>query len=170
MSSKTLRECLRRLDLIIYHSSRAAAGISILTMFLTVVVLVIARYVAQAPIFWGEELARYLMFYMIMMGSAVAIREDRHLRLRMVIDVFSPKMALWWERFLDLCLLIIAGVFFYQGLDMAIEDGIMTTPALRIAYFWVYLAFPIGAILMTIQLVAKQFNRIVSSEQSASEG
>lgn len=37
---------------------------------------------------------------------------------------------------------------------MAVDEMIMKTPALRISFFWVYLAFPIGAFLMMVQILA----------------
>ena len=169
MSSGPLPSALHWLDTVVYVASRIASGFTIIAMFSTVVILVIARYVAQAPIFWGEELARYIMFYMILLGSAVALREDRHLRLRIVIDIMPAALQRQWERFLDLCLLVIAAVLFYQGLDITIEDGIMITPALRIAFFWVYLAYPIGAALMVIQLIGKQFSGVKKPPKTAHE-
>jgi len=72
------------------------------------------------------------------------------------MDLFPPAVARWWERFLDLCLLVVAIAILYYGLDLTINDGMMMTPALRVAFFWVFLAFPIGAVLMLIQLVGKQ--------------
>ena len=38
---------------------------------------------------------------------------------------------------------------------MAVEEWIGKTPALRISFFWVYLALPIGACLMMVEIVAK---------------
>jgi TRAP-type C4-dicarboxylate transport system permease small subunit len=38
---------------------------------------------------------------------------------------------------------------------MACEEWIGRTPALRIRYFWIFLALPIGAFLMMVQMLAK---------------
>jgi TRAP-type C4-dicarboxylate transport system permease small subunit len=155
MPAKSVSGAGRRLDRCIFITTWATAGATIIAMFFVVVTLVIARYVAKAPFFWGEELARYTMFYMVMIGSAVAVREDRHLRLTLLIEAFPPALKRWWDRLLDLCVLAVLAVMVYQGLDLAREDGGMMTPALRIAYFWIYIGFPIGTGLMLIQLIAK---------------
>lgn len=36
---------------------------------------------------------------------------------------------------------------------MAISNIIKETPALRISFFWVYVALPLGALMMIIQIV-----------------
>ena len=41
------------------------------------------------------------------------------------------------------------------GFEMAREEWIGRTPALRVRYFWVFLALPVGALLMMVQMVAK---------------
>ena len=48
-------------------------------------------------------------------------------------------------------LVVTLVILFWHGLDVAREEGIMRTPALRIQYFWVFLAVPIGAVLMLVQ-------------------
>jgi TRAP-type C4-dicarboxylate transport system permease small subunit len=40
----------------------------------------------------------------------------------------------------------------------------MLTPALRIAYFWIYVAFPVGSALMLIQVAARNLPAINSQE------
>jgi TRAP-type C4-dicarboxylate transport system permease small subunit len=101
-------------------------------------------------------MARYSMFYMIMIGGAVAVREDRHLRLTLLIDRFPPALKRWWDWVLDFCVVVVLIVMVYQGADLAREDGGMMTPALRIAYFWIYIGFPIGTALMLLQVIARR--------------
>jgi TRAP-type C4-dicarboxylate transport system permease small subunit len=156
MRANALWSAVYRADRFILLTTWAIAGVTVIVMFTVVVTLVIARYVAKAPIFWGEEMARYSMFYMIMIGGAVAVREDRHLRLTLLIDRFPPALKRWWDWVLDFCVVVVLIVMVYQGADLAREDGGMMTPALRIAYFWIYIGFPIGTALMLLQVIARR--------------
>jgi TRAP-type C4-dicarboxylate transport system permease small subunit len=113
MRANALWSAVRRTDRFIFLTTWTIAGVTIIAMFTVVVTLVIARYVAKAPIFWGEELARFSMFYMIMFGSAVAVREDRHLRLTLLIERFPPTLRRWWDRCLDLLVLVVLAVMVY---------------------------------------------------------
>ena len=146
-----------RLDRAIQYLNAAAVAASLFGMFAVVSTTVVARYVFGIGIFWGEELARYLMIYMALLGAAVALRTDQHPRLTLVLMMLSPKWQRIMQGLTNLLLLIAILVLFWQGLDIAVEEGVMRTPSLRITYFWVFLALPIGAVAMFIQLVAMQF-------------
>lgn len=146
-----------RLDRAIQYLNGAAVAASLFGMFAVVSTVVIARYMFNVGIFWGEELARYLMIYMALLGAAVALRTDQHPRLTIVLLMLPPR----WQRIVamltKLLLLVAILVLFWQGLDIALEEGVMRTPSLRITYFWVFLALPLGAAAMFIQLIAMQF-------------
>jgi TRAP-type C4-dicarboxylate transport system permease small subunit len=60
---------------------------SLLFGALTVVVAlqVFTRFVLHAPFIWSEELARFLFFWVVLLGSAMSVRDRRHF----VLDV-SP--------------------------------------------------------------------------------
>jgi TRAP-type transport system small permease protein len=131
-----------------------ATGLLLGLMLLVVVILVVARYVFSIPIFGGDELARYLMFYMVMVGSTVAIRLDQHPRLTLVLAMLSERHQKCMRLVIDLMVALVLGVMFYHGLDMANEEAITSTPSLRWSFFWVYIAIPIGAATGLVELIA----------------
>ncbi|MHC4572510.1 MAG: hypothetical protein ACYS76_00010 [Planctomycetota bacterium] len=47
---------------------------------------------------------------------------------------------------------------------MAAEERIGKTAALRISFFWVYLALPIGSLLMMLEILAKHITGTKKSE------
>ena len=64
------------------------------------------------------------------------------------------------EFLVDLTVLFVVCMIFYWGVDLAVGDGNMRTPVLRWRFFWIYLAFPIGAGLSVLMLIGKQFQTI----------
>lgn len=142
-----------RLDRAIQYLLAALVGLSLLAMVTVVIVLVVARFVLGISLFWGEELARYLMIYMGFIGGAVALRAGQHPRLGIFAAMLpaGARRMLGW--LIDILMLVTLAVLFYQGLDIALNEGRMRTPALRIPYLWVFLAVPIGAAAMLIQLL-----------------
>lgn len=150
---------LKKIDSFINNLLSNITIILIIMMFLIVILEVISRYVMRVPFFWTEELARYLMFYMVMIGSSITLREERHPALLFIIEKFPKKFKKIWKIVLDILLVIVLLAIFKESLKMAIDALIMKTPALRIAFFWVYLGLPIGAILMLYEIVMKYINR-----------
>jgi len=123
-------------------------------MFIIVIIGIFFRYIINIPIFGTEEFARYIMFYMVMLGSAVAFREKKHPALLFVIQKFPINFLRVWNFVKDIIIIIILIIIFKEGYLMAVDEMIMKSPALRISFFWVYLAFPIGALLMIFQIIA----------------
>ena len=142
-----------RLDRALQVLLAASVAGSLLVMAGVVIGLIVARYIFGIGVFWGEELARYAMIYMGFLGAAIALRDNQHPRLTIFLDLMPWGVRRVVGVLSSLILLTVLGVLFWQGWDFAINEGRMRTPALRIAYFWIFLAIPIGAGAMILQLV-----------------
>ena len=147
----------RSVDRLLQVINAALTATALAAMFATVITLVVARFVFGIAMFWGEELARYLMIYMAFIGAAVAMRCNLHPRLTVFVSMMPAGVQRGLEVVVTLLLMVTLVILFWHGLDVAREEGIMRTPALRIQYFWVFLAVPIGAVLMLIQLLSRPF-------------
>jgi TRAP-type C4-dicarboxylate transport system permease small subunit len=146
---------LRRFDKGLLAATRIAVALLLAMMFVVIMWEVVARYVLASPAFWTEEFARYVMFYLVLVGSSVAIRQEAHPALRLITDKFSPRLRFLWRLLLDILIVIVLLMILVKGISMAVDEWIGRTPALRVRFFWVYLALPIGALLMMVQIVAK---------------
>lgn len=161
---------LLKADNIIFKTIRAVTAVLLLAMFIVIIMEVIFRYAFKSAPFWTEELARYIMFYMVLIGSSAAIRQKKHPALEFVIQNFNRRFRKCWDLLIDILIFFILIVILRQGYKMAVYEIIARTPALRISFFWVYLALPIGAVLMMVQIIAKYFfglsNRDISSNKT----
>jgi len=146
---------IRGFDDVLLKAIRATTGVLLAIMFVVIIFGVFFRYVLNSPAFWTEELARYIMFYMVLIGSASAIREERHPALTFVTDRFSRRFRTKWRFVLEALVFLVLAVVFWQGIVMAVEERIGLTAALRVSFFWVYLALPVGSLLMMFEIVAK---------------
>jgi len=143
---------------------RTATALVLAVMFIVIFLGVFLRYVLNTPAFWTEEAARCLMFYMVLIGSAAAIRQDRHPAIAFIIDKFGENSRRKWKSLLDVLVFIVLLVVFWQGILMAVEERIGRTAALRISFFWVYLALPVGALLMMLEIIARHLVRRKNSD------
>lgn len=145
----------RRLDAVLLRAIRVVTGLLLMIMFVIIASAVVFRYVLNSPPFWTEEFARYAMFYMVLIGSVAALKEERHPALKFVIKKFHVGFLHKWNFLLDALVFFVLIVVFWEGAFMAVDEWIGRTAALRISFFWVYLALPIGALLMMIQIITK---------------
>jgi len=143
-----------KFDEILFKFIKTLMSLLLAFMFVIIIIGIFFRYIINIPIFGTEEFARYIMFYMVMLGSAVAFREEKHPALLFVVQKFPIKILRAWNSIKDIIIIIILIIIFKEGYLMAVNEMIMKSPALRISFFWVYLAFPIGALLMISQIIA----------------
>ncbi len=132
---------------------------------------VIFRYVLNNSLVWGEEVLRFLAIWLIIVGSSLTVREDRHVAIDVLQSVVSNKRA---KMIFYIITRITAALFLIILLPGSIEliqkssNSIANT--VPITYFWVYLSFPVGAVLMIlsfISIIPRQVKAIKDEEVSS---
>lgn len=124
----------------------------------TVVILqVFFRFVIYVPFPWSEELARYLMIWMGLVGSFVALRRGRHIGVNSLVDCLPPALRRAAAIGLHLALIAFLALIAREGLNLALFNAAQKSPAMMIPMFYPYLAIPVGAALMIVELLAGLF-------------
>ncbi len=107
---------------------------------------VFQRYVLSRPLHFAEEMSVFLFLWIIMLGAIAAEKDDRHLTISVLVDALPARVA----KILDVVLSVVSiGVLLFAakiGLDLALASQTRVTQILRIPYFWLYLAFPVGCV------------------------
>ncbi|MHC4622266.1 MAG: TRAP transporter small permease [Planctomycetota bacterium] len=154
----------KRFDNTLLKAIRITTALLLMIMFVVIFFAVLSRYALNSPAYWTEEFARYVMFYMVLIGSAAAARQKQHPALTFVIQEFPIRLRRRWNLIIDGLVFFVLIVVFWQGCVMAAEERIARTPALRISFFWVYLALPIGSLLMMLDILAKHITGTRNNE------
>lgn len=145
-------------------ATRALLGGIMLVTSLLLFTNVIMRYVFNSPIFWAEELARYLMVWLIFLGAGELSAREGHISVNLITRLLGPQGNLVLQRTVGLiCLLFCAVLTYYSWRHtMRIRSAHQTTAALDLPMWWAYLAIPVGSALMTVRyaldLVGRQTN------------
>jgi TRAP-type C4-dicarboxylate transport system permease small subunit len=122
-------------------------------MAVTILAQVFLRYVVKASLPWSEELARYLMVWIGLMGASLAMHEGRHVgvtllterlrgRAKTVVTGCALLVVLWF-----LWLMVSQGTVLVQNIWQ------QRSPALSLPMVIPYAAIPLGAIFMTVQVL-----------------
>lgn len=128
-----------------------ATGIAI---SLIVFLQVLLRFTVQIPFPWSEEGARYLMIWMGMIGSAVAIRHARHIGVTLLVDHLPDSIQRGILLIVESAMVFFLVVLVKEGLKLSIKNFSQLSPAMDLPMFYPYLAVPVGAALMILELVA----------------
>ena len=137
---------MKTLDKIVSKFEELIAVIGLSAMTVITLVAVFFRYVLKDPIIWSEEAARYLMVWSTMLGISIATRQKAHLGIDIFISMAPKKIQRGLEIFSTL-MMIVMFVFLAIISIVFIQSAIRTgnvSPMLRIPFYIIYLALPLG--------------------------
>ncbi|MFS2139357.1 TRAP transporter large permease subunit [Duganella sp. Dugasp56] len=124
------------------------AALLVLAEIFILLAAVVSRYVFHQPLIWSDELASVLFIWLAMLGAVVALRRGSHMRMTALVDIASPAL----RKFLDLFAIVAALAYLLMiavpAYDFAVEEMMITLPALDISNVWRASALPAGVTLL----------------------
>lgn len=111
---------------------------------------VFSRYVMVRTFTWYDEIARGCFVWLTLLGAAVGVKRHAHFRLQIVVDRLSPRLRQATVFLLPLVVIIFAGVLIQQGLVFLELGKFQQTPVMGLPKTWIYVAIPIGGVLMIL--------------------
>ena len=108
---------------IIRNVNDAVVVVLFLAMTITVIIQVFFRFVIQSPLRWTEELARYLMIWLVLMASAIAMRNRSHLQVDVLTSALPQKPKRILTAIVDLLTIVFLCIMTYFGLSSTVYDG-----------------------------------------------
>jgi TRAP-type C4-dicarboxylate transport system permease small subunit len=127
-------------------------------MVLCVTWQIVSRYVLDNPSSWTEELARFLLIWIGLLGGSYAFHKRMHLGLDLLAERLSGRSLIVQNRVLNLIVIFFAATVLVGGGAMLIDltyELRQTSPALDIPMAYVYVSLPFsGMMLIFYALVA----------------
>lgn len=112
---------------------------------------VINRLVLHLPIIWSEEVARFLFFWVVLLGAALGVRNRRHFVLDLTTGRRRPagggRRRFFLDVFPDLCVLGFSAFLLFEGLAYLRAGLFRTATNSGINMVVVYAAIPVFAAL-----------------------
>jgi TRAP-type C4-dicarboxylate transport system permease small subunit len=148
-----------RLNLVLTY----VIGVLLAVMTVAVFTQVMVRFVLTAvgvnlSAAWTEEVARYVLIWVVFLGAGIGCRKRQLISLEFVVRALP---SLPGQAVVHLGLLLCLGFFgllISVGLAFMELGAVETSPVMQIPKAWVYAAMPAGAALMilnTVTLIAE---------------
>nr|WP_319387859.1 TRAP transporter small permease [uncultured Cohaesibacter sp.] len=140
------------------------------TMLVVLVALAIwqvfTRYVLKTPALFTEELLRFSMIWMGLLGAAYAFGIKEHLSLGILPSMLSGRKRKALVLFNDLVVLFFAFFILFLGGMRAVESSMQQfSPILRLPMGQVYYILPITAVLIFVLQGLNTILALTSSEE-----
>ena len=134
----------------------SVAAVLLAVVVVIVLVQVFGRYILRISLSWPEELARYVLVWLTFFGVAAAAATRSQIVVDTILELVSPRVSprhwrasprwpAWWPSALL--------VWTSQPLLFGPAGG-STSPATGIPSFWIYLAIPVGGVLLGVFALA----------------
>ncbi len=111
---------------------------------------VVARYGLAMPIVWIDEAASISFLWLAMLGSAIAIDRNEHLRLTVFLNFFPAR----WRGFIETLAMMVAvtvlAALLLPAVEYVREESWVTSAALKIPVSYRVSAIVVGIVLMLL--------------------
>ena len=129
------------------------------------------RYSGLLTLPWGDELTRYMLVYVVFIGSAAAAREGAHFSADMIVSLLPKKIkkyvyAIQMIVHTIFCLFVCYYGFYIVKAQIAMEQ---ISASLQLPMWTIYIAVPIGCLLMMFHYIERCINEMKSLNNTLPE-
>ncbi|WP_162265114.1 TRAP transporter small permease [Polycladidibacter stylochi] len=121
-----------------------------IAMVIIVNSVVVTRYAFSFSPSWTEEITRYAMVWMVMLGAAVIGLFEDHIGLYLLRSKISPRLYILLQNIIRLLSAAVAALIAWTGFKFAFSLANIFAPGSQISMMIPTLAVPVGATLLSV--------------------
>lgn len=142
----TLRTIKKSLDKAIVLFTTAL----FIAMVLIVFAQVIFRYAFHNSLSWSEEIARYLLVWIIFLSTGYVLGQKAHIYLDVIFARFPRKLRSVLHKINAAIVLFYAYIVTHYGFELMMIGTRQKSSAVEVPMYLVYIALPLGGVLLMI--------------------
>ena len=132
------------------------AGVLLALVVVIVLLQVFGRYILQISLSWPEELARYVLVWLMIFGVAAAAASRSQIVVDTLLELVPASVRRALEALSALAGLVAVALLVWTSQPLITGPaGRSTSPATGIPSFWIYLAVPVGGALLVLFALAE---------------
>ncbi|MDR1536264.1 MAG: TRAP transporter small permease [Planctomycetota bacterium] len=158
-----LSKIMKMADGLIKWASIALLGTMTFLVFLNVVL----RYLFNSSIIVSEEVGRYMFVWMTFLGSIVALSENSHIKVDILVDRLPPGARKCTRLSVDLLMLLCCVLLSIGGWRQTIINMANPAPVSHVPIGLVYLAGLVASVVMSGMLVGRIVRKIADWKEAA---
>ena len=144
---------LNRIERILVACNRWLLILLLVAMACIVFANVVLRYTTGDSIVWAEEVARHLMIWVTFLGAGLVLRFGGHVAIDNLHQAVSTRSARWLRTLVGVGIGIFCLVMTYFSVLYVWATRFQTTAATDIPISFIYVAMPVGFLLMFVHLL-----------------
>jgi len=158
---KKLNEVWKGIDNTLFGIARYACIVLISALILVVFMIFVGRYFFNKSPMWAEPLSLLCLTWMSMLGSALVVRGDDHIKVTVFDEKMGKKGLLATDILSTACIAIFALFLIVYGWKLTLRGMKNNLAGLNIPYGIMYVAMPVTGVLYIFGLVEMWRKRLV---------
>ena len=157
-----MKEIQRALD-ILAKTTEVIANFLMVSLFVVVNLGVFSRYIFLSPFYWTEELALFILAWMVFLAGSQVIRKWENVRVTFFIDKLPSMLSSLVDIFLKF--LVLSFLFYAAVLAVEVIPKVGPTEiatALGISMLLPQMSLVVGLVLMVIQAAGITLEAVVA--------
>lgn len=115
---------------------------------------------------WADELVRYMVLWLAMVGSIAACRENKHIRIDAITHIVSGKVAAWIKVVVDTFAAGVCAVLAYQSWRLVREEMSWGEFVIGDVPLWVaHSVVPLAFLLISYRFLIRVFQLLQEARQ-----
>lgn len=143
------------------------AGTALVILILLTFVNVVMRRFFNSPIQWTEEMQKACFIWIVYFGAGAVFRNGGHVAIDIVVDLFPSKVQKVIEAAGVIITVYVLGNLFVQSAELVLQfyQTSRVTNLLKIPYYLIYGAMPVGCIIMIASVIWVEYKKIKAGKE-----
>ena len=157
-------ETARFISILSDVTNRLISRFVVLLIFLLSLLLGVAvfyRYALNDSIYWSNEVARYLLAYIVFLGSTMAHKHKVHIRIDVIFSYISLKNRKYLDIIIALLFILFWTIIMAGCIKLFPLFMMQTTATLQIPYAIPFAALPLSAIVWILYCIDDVLKEVV---------
>ena len=146
---------LKKIEDFIYKVGEQLCIVFLLLMVIIVCITVFGRFVLNNTPAWGDETAIACMVWFGLVSSALAERDNSHIRVSVLDNIYPKKLVRIFHLITYILKLFFAGIICWNSIRLVIFNRKVFMASVHISESWVSLAGTVMGIMMFAFLLFK---------------
>jgi TRAP-type transport system small permease protein len=159
---------LRKLDRIIVWLNRMFLIVALAAMSAIVFVNVCMRYLTDDSLVWAEEVARYLMCYLTLLGLGLVYRYGGHIGVDSLQKAIAPAPARFLRGVAVAIVVAFCAAMVWCGGIYADRTSVQSTPVTEIPFSYIAACVPLGFALALWHIFAVARGYVIDGQYEES--
>lgn len=104
---------------------------------------------------WSEEMSRFLLIYISLMGAACAFKNNKHISIRLFHDKLSPRAGRVFEIVVGVLCVVFFILMLRYGVNLILNQRYQVSGTMKVPIQYIYIAIPVTTGVMLLQGIQK---------------